>query len=71
MSGGILQQLTRMRPISDVAFVTGRPYRTIQAWVRQDRVPHTRRGDGRVLVDLVAAVALSEQTGRRTRKAAA
>lgn len=62
--------LTRMRPIPEAALVTGRSYRTIQAWARQDRIPHEHR-NGRVLVDLVAAAALSEQTGRRNRTRAA
>ena len=62
--------LDRMRPASLVALVTERPYRTIQTWARQDRVPHEHR-DGHLFVDLVAAAALSEQTGRRNRARAA
>lgn len=61
--------LDRMRPAPLVALVTERPYRTIQTWARQDRVPSERR-DGHLYVDLVAAAELSEQTGRRNRTAA-
>jgi hypothetical protein len=59
-----------MRPASLVALVTERPYRTIQTWARQGRVQHEHR-DGHLYVDLVAAHALSEQTGRRNRARAA
>jgi hypothetical protein len=55
-----------MRPIADVALATERPYRTIQTWARQQRIPVQRDGD-RVLVDIVQAAKLSEQTGRRNR----
>jgi hypothetical protein len=62
--------LDRMRPATLVAEVTERPYRTIQTWARQDRVPHEHR-NGNLYVDLVAAAELSEQTGRRNRTRAA
>lgn len=62
--------LDRMRPASIVALVTERPYRTIQTWARNDRVPHEHRA-GHLYVDLVAAAALSEQTPRRNRSQAA
>ncbi|OLT24397.1 hypothetical protein BJF79_13730 [Actinomadura sp. CNU-125] len=58
----------RFRPIADVAYVTGRPKRTIRNWAadgRIERMEHPRTGA--VLVDLVAAERLSEQTGRRNR----
>lgn len=63
---GCFVALTRMRPIADVALATERPYRTIQTWARQRRIPVQRDGD-RVLVDIVQAAKLSEQTGRRNR----
>ncbi|WP_344941433.1 hypothetical protein [Actinomadura miaoliensis] len=60
----------RFRPVADVALVTGRPHRTIRTWARDGRIPSLRHR-GRLLVDLVAAARLSEEAGRRTRKAAA
>ena len=63
------RQLTRMRSIADTALVTGRSYRTIQTWVRQQRITSTHDGD-RVLVDIVQAAKLSEQAGRRRRQPA-
>lgn len=62
--------LDRMRLATVVAEVTERPYRTIQTWARQERIPAEHR-DGHLFVDLVAAHALSEQTGRRNRTRAA
>jgi hypothetical protein len=56
----------RFRPVADVALVTGRPKRTIRTWAANERVPSIKHR-GQVLVDLVAAAALSEQTGRRNR----
>lgn len=56
----------RFRPVADVAYVTGRPHRTIRTWAAQGRIPKTYDGD-RLLVDLVAAHELSEQAGRRNR----
>jgi hypothetical protein len=64
------RQLDRMRPARLVALVTERPYRTIQTWARNERVPSEHR-DGHLYVDLVAAAALSEQTPRRNRSTAA
>lgn len=58
--------LTRMRPVADVALATERPYRTIQTWARAGRVRAERHGD-RLLVDIVEAAKLSEQTARRNR----
>lgn len=58
--------LTRMRTIADTALAINRPYRTVQTWARTGRIPVRRDGD-HVLVDLVAAAALSEQTPRRNR----
>jgi hypothetical protein len=55
-----------MRPVADVALATGRPHRTIRTWARNGRIPHRRDGD-RLLVDLVEAAKLSEQTPRRNR----
>lgn len=58
----------RFRPIADVAYVTDRPPRTIRNWARDGRIDtmkHPRTGT--VLVDLVAAQDLSEQSGRRNR----
>ena len=63
-------QLTRMRPVTDVALVIDRPHWTIRTWVRRGRVPHEHR-DGHLFVDLVAAAHLSEQTPRRNRSQAA
>lgn len=63
--------LTRMRPINDVALATDRPHRTIRRWVRLGQVPSSRTPQGRILVDLVAAYALSEQTPRRNHAKAA
>lgn len=63
-------KLDRMRPAALVALVTERPYRTIQTWARQDRVPYEHR-NGHLYVDLVEAARLSEQTPRRNRTAAA
>jgi hypothetical protein len=61
--------LTRMRPVSDVAFAIDRPHWTIRRWARLGQIPSERR-DGHVYVDLVAAAELSEQTPRRNRAAA-
>lgn len=58
--------LTRMRPIADVALAVDRPHWTIRTWARLGRIPYQRDGD-RLLVDLVEAAKLSEQTGRRNR----
>lgn len=58
--------LTRMRPVADVAYATGRPHRTIRTWARQRRIPAEHHGD-RLLVDIVEAAKLSEQTPRRNR----
>lgn len=58
--------LTRFRPVSEVAYATQRPHRTIRNWARDGRIPKTYDGD-RLLVDLVAASKLSEQAGRRNR----
>jgi hypothetical protein len=61
----------RFRPIADVAYATNRPKRTIRNWAANGRIPrmeHPRTGT--VLVDLVAAENLSQQTGRRNRAAA-
>ena len=58
----------RFRPIDEVAYVTDRPMRTIRNWAargRIERMEHPRTG--MILVDLVAAQHLSEQTGRRNR----
>lgn len=63
-------KLTRMRPVADVALAIDRPHWTIRTWARRGRVPSERR-DGHLFVDLVAAHALSEQTGRRNRVTAA
>lgn len=62
--------LDRMRPAKIVALVTERPYRTIQTWARQERVPSEHRA-GHLYVDLVEAAKLSEQTPRRNRANAA
>jgi hypothetical protein len=62
--------LSRMRPVSEVAFVTNRPPRTIRNWARDGHIPSTHR-NGHLLVDLVAAAHRSEQTGRRNRARAA
>ena len=56
----------RFRPLPDVAFVTDRPLRTIQTWMRRGRIdrmedPRT----GTVLVDLVAAKRLSDKAPRK------
>lgn len=58
--------LTRMRPVVDVALAVNRPHWTIRTWVNRGRVPYERRS-GQLLVDVVAAYALSEQTPRRNR----
>ncbi|HEY9408887.1 MAG TPA: hypothetical protein VIP77_04840 [Jiangellaceae bacterium] len=59
----------RFRPVADVALVTKRPERTIRNWARDGRIDRmTYRGT--VLVDLVAADALSKQAGRRNRQPA-
>lgn len=63
------QTLTRMRPVADVVLITDRPHRTIRTWARLGRVPSEHR-NGHLYVDLVAAAALSEQTGRRSRAVA-
>lgn len=58
----------RFRPIADAALAAGRPKRTIRNWAadgRIDKMRHPRTGA--VLVDLVAAVKLSNQAGRRNR----
>jgi hypothetical protein len=56
----------RFRPIADAALVTGRPARTIRNWAADGRIERvTHRGQ--VLVDLVAAVELSDQAARRNR----
>jgi len=62
--------LSRYRPAADVADVIGRPYRTIQTWAREQRIPSTRDRNGRLLVDLVAAARLSATAGRRRRRPA-
>ncbi|MGI5423076.1 hypothetical protein [Actinomadura luteofluorescens] len=62
----------RFRPIADVVLVTGRPARTIRNWARDgriDRMTHPRTGA--VLVDLVAALELSQRAGRRNRSTTA
>lgn len=59
----------RFRPVAAVAFITGRPARTIRNWARDgriERMTHPRTGE--VLVDVVAAHELSQQAGRRNRK---
>lgn len=61
---------TRYRPAVDVAYVIGRPYRTIQTWARERRIPSTHDRAGRLLVDLVAAKRLSDATPRRRRRRA-
>ena len=58
--------LTRLRPVAETALVTGRPHRTIRTWARLGRIPSKHDGE-RLLVDLVAAAALSERAGRRHR----
>lgn len=61
----------RFRPLADIAFVTGRPYRTIQTWVRRERIESMKHPrTGLLLADLVAADQLSKATGRRTHRAA-
>lgn len=60
----------RFRPISDVALVTGRPLRTIRNWADTGRIDKLHHR-GVVHVDLIAAHELSQQAGRRNRKAAA
>ncbi|MFB4306973.1 hypothetical protein [Actinomadura sp. GTD37] len=58
----------RFRPVADVVYVTRRPERTIRNWARDGRIErmnHPRTGA--LLVDLVAADALSKRTGRRNR----
>lgn len=59
--------LTRMRTIAETALATGRPYRTVQTWARAGRITTSRDRAGRLLVDLVEAAHLSEQTSRRRR----
>jgi hypothetical protein len=59
----------RFRPVADVAFVTGRPHRTIRTWVARGDVASMKHR-GTLLVDLVAADELSKQAGRRNRAAA-
>jgi hypothetical protein len=65
-----MMQLTRMRPVTDVALAIDRPHWTIRTWARRGRVPSEHR-NGHLLVDIVAAFELSEQTGRRNRTRAA
>lgn len=57
-----------MRSIADTALATGRPYRTVQTWARAGRITTTRDDHGRLLVDVVEADHLSQQTGRRRRR---
>jgi len=59
----------RFRPLSDIALVTGRPYRTIQTWVRRERIESMKHPrTGLLLADMVAADELSKATERRTRQ---
>lgn len=58
--------LSRMRPVADVALAVDRPHWTVRTWARRNRIPSEHR-NGHLYVDLVAAAALSEQTGRRNR----
>lgn len=62
---------TRLRTVAETALVTRRPHRTIRTWARDGRITSTHDPRGRLLVDLVQASALSEQTGRRNRTRAA
>lgn len=55
-----------MRPVADVALATERPHRTIRTWARTGRIPAEHDGN-RLLVDIVEAAKLSEQTARRNR----
>ncbi|MGI5171890.1 hypothetical protein ACQEU3_46865 [Spirillospora sp. CA-253888] len=57
----------RFRPMADVAHTTQRSLRTIQTWARKGRIDKLKLANGTVLVDLVAADALSKQTPRRNR----
>jgi hypothetical protein len=58
----------RFRPVADVALVTQRPHRTIRNWAAAGRIERIEHR-GAVLVDLIQAAALSDQAGRRTRRA--
>lgn len=65
----MLPNPARLRTVTEAAYVTGRPHRTIRTWARNGRITSTHDRRGRLLVDLVEAAALSEQAGRRNRAA--
>jgi hypothetical protein len=61
--------LTRWRSVAETALATERPRRTIRNWAQDGHIP-SKRQNGRLLVDIVAAAHRSEQTARRNRAAA-